>query len=570
MRPVSRRTLGLAVVTLLASSCWSGSEEPTEVAQRPKAGKRAPGAGKGGKAATARPVKPKGPAPTGPNVLILVWDTVRADHLSAYGYGLDTSPNLKAFAKEGVLYERAISPAMWTLPSHSAMFTGLPESANGATADHKWLDEKFPTMAESFSDYGYDTYLFSANPYLQDHTNVGQGFDAREYPWDAKWKRKAAANTRAKLIADDASTELSPAYVEGEFSSGRPNDKVKEAGPVSAEALLAWVDGRAEAARPWFAVINYMEAHAPRIPSIESRSALFDVAAIAQQKKVDESYGRLLAYTTNVREYTDAELATIGQVYDASLRDLDKATGALFDTLRERGVLDNTIVVVTSDHGEHLGEHHLLDHKYSVYNALVHVPLVIRYPARLKPAVVTQVVSNLGIWGTVAELAGAPPPPEGTLSPSLVDPSKVKPIAFSELVAATPMALGRMAKAGEQFEWGPFLRTYAAVQDNAHKCIISHAKGGGDEQRKLFDLIADPLEATDLPAAKAKDAAALCDEIATWRTTFKAYDPSTGEKPPPRASDPELAARLQALGYLDEGVKPEDAPADKKPASEGK
>ena len=563
MRTLYRRTLGLAVVSLLAASCWSGNEEPTEVAQRLK--RRAQG---GKAAAAARPVKPKGPAPTGPNVLILVWDTVRADHLSAYGYGLDTSPNLKAFAKEGVLYERAISPAMWTLPSHSAMFTGLPESANGATADHKWLDDKFPTMAESFSDYGYDTYLFSANPYLQDHTNLGQGFDAREYPWDPKWKRKAAANTRAKLIADDASTELSPAYVEGEFSSGRPNDKVKEAGPVSAEALLTWVDGRAEAARPWFAVINYMEAHAPRIPSIESRSALFDVAAIAQQKKVDESYGRLLAYTTHVREYTDAELATIAQVYDASLRDLDQATGALFDTLRQKGVLDNTIVVITADHGEHLGENHLLDHKYSVYNALVHVPLVIRYPARLKPGVVTQVVSNLGIWGTVADLAGAPPPPAGTLSPSLVDPSKLMPEAFSELVAATPMALGRMAKAGEQFEWGPFLRTYAAVQDNTHKCIISHAKDGTDEQRKLFDLVADPLEARDLPAGKAKEAAALCDRIVPWRATFTAYDPATGEKPPARASDPELAARLQALGYLDEGTAA--APAGDKPATEGK
>lgn len=562
MRFVVRRTVGMALVTLLVSSCWSGTAEPTQGGQRGqgiKGGKQRAQKGRGAKAApVAEPVKPKGPAPTGPNVLILVWDTVRADHLSAYGYKLDTTPRLKELAAEGVRYDRAISPAMWTLPSHSAMFTGLPESAHGATADHKWLDARFPTMAESFSDYGYDTYLFSANPYLQDHTNLGQGFDKREYPWDTKWKRAAAAATRAKLLPDDASTELSPKYVQGDFSSGRPNDKVKDAGPVSAAALLAWVDGRPDGTRPWLAVVNYMEAHAPRIPSLESRQALFDEAQITRQKQVDQSYGLLLAYTTGRREFSDADLATIGQVYDASLRDLDKATGALMDSLRSRGILDDTIVVITSDHGEHLGEHHLLDHKYSVYNALVHVPLIIRYPAGLKPGVVTQTVSNLGIWGTVAQLSGAPMPPAGTLSESLVDPSKLSGKAFSELVAATPMALDRMTKAGEQFEWGPFLRTYEAAQDVGHKCIVSHDKDGGDEQRKLFDLRADPGELHDLAAAKAPAAYALCGDITTWRATFPAYDKATAEAAP-HTTSPELTERLRALGYLDEGTP---APAD--------
>ena len=119
---------------------------------------------------------PTAPAEDAPNVLIVVWDTVRADRLGCYGYELPTTPYLDALAEDSLLFERAVSPGMWTLPSHASLFTGLPVSAHGVSSKHKWLDHRFETLAEVFQSTGYGTYLFSANPHMSRDANLTQGF----------------------------------------------------------------------------------------------------------------------------------------------------------------------------------------------------------------------------------------------------------------------------------------------------------------------------------------------------------------------------------------------------------
>ncbi len=530
-----------------ATGCgWFDAEEPEPV----KATKPAPKAGKGHKGKkkstiTATPEGERGARDAGPNVLILVWDTARADRTSAYGYPLDTTPNLTKLAGEGMLFERAVSPAMWTLPSHASLFTGLPESAHGAWATHKWLDARFPTLADTFWLAGYDTYLFSANPYLDDHTNLGQGFETREFPWDAKWKAAAAAATTSKIHPDDASNTLGPKWQEREYPAGRSNDNVKDAGPVAVDALTRWVDGRAEPKRPWLAVVNYMEAHMPRLPSLASREALFGPEEVADQLRLDQSYGYMLAATVGKHTFDDATNRAISTVYDASMRDLDAATGMLFERLRARGELDNTIVVVTSDHGEHLGEHGRYDHKYSVYAPLVRVPLVIRYPAKVSPARVTEVVSTLGVFATVAELAGVPLP-GGTLSHSLLRPGSYGGEAFSELVAATPMALDRVAKLHPSLDREPWMRTYDAVETLDSKCIESSIG-----VRELYDMPADALEQVDRASSDPTRTGAVCGRIAAWHASFSPYDPKLGKGEGPGKIGTEERERLEVLGYVE-------------------
>lgn len=492
---------------------------------------------------------PTAPAPVadGPNVLLIVWDTTRADHLTPYGYGRDTTPRLQAFAEQAVVYERAVSPGMWTLPSHASLFTGLPVSSHGTNAHHKWLDGRFVTMAESLKSQGYGTYLFSANPYLGDHTNLGQGFDVREFPWSPAWKRKARKATLGKLLPDDASNSLAPLWKQTTYPSGRSNDKVKDAGPVTVEALEAWLDTR-EDEGSFFAVLNLMEAHIPRIPSLASRRALFDEADVERQLALDQAFPFLLAYSVGLHEYDTEQVATIAQTYDAALRDLDEATGQLFDALEARGILDDTIVVLTADHGEHLGEQHKIGHKYSVYNPLVRVPLLIRYPAKLKPGRVDRVVSTLDIWGTVAELAGLELP-ESTGSTSLLEAKGTTP-AVSELVHATPQALQRLEKVHPGLEWEPWLRTYTAIETADAKCIERN-----DGTRQLFAMPADPLETTDLAAEDPARTAATCAQIASWRSGVTPYDPAlASEDDAPDEMKGELKARLEALGYIDAGA----------------
>ena len=484
-------------------------------------------------------------APEGaPNVLVVVLDTVRADHLSVYGYDRETTPHLAAFAESARVYERAVSPGMWTLPSHASLFTGLPVSGHGATAQHKWLDDDFTTFAEHFGGSGWRTYLFSANPYLNDHTNLGQGFELREFPWSERWKKPARRATMGKLLDDDASNSLGPKWDPTEYKTGRHHDKVKDAGDVAADALLAFVDERAGDA-PWLGVLNYMEAHVPRIPSMASRQALFDEATIASQLTLDQSFGYLLAYTVGKHDYTDDEVAIVGTTYDASLRDLDAALGTLFDRLEAKGVLDDTIVVVTADHGEHLGEHHRIGHKYSVYNPLIRVPLIVRYPKGIEPGREPRIVSTLSVFATLADLAGLEVP-EQVVMPSLRDPAAYPEAAFSELVHATPQALRRIARVHPDLDWEPFLRTYTSAETENAKCILS-----GDGDRELYAMPDDALEVFDLAVARPELADEVCGRIGPWRDTFTAWTKGDGGEQG-RPLDAEMKERLEALGYMED------------------
>ena len=180
-----------------------------------------------------------------PNVLILMWDTARADRMSLYGHERQTTPHLEELANDARVYEQAISPAMWTVPSHASLFTGLPVASHGAHARWIWLDERFETLAERFAADGYETWAWSANPYLSDASNLLQGFETVHMAWDGGWSEAAGRATMDKRIDRDASVELGPAW-EAKRGRGWPAHLVayKDSAPVANEALLDWLDHR--------------------------------------------------------------------------------------------------------------------------------------------------------------------------------------------------------------------------------------------------------------------------------------------------------------------------------------
>lgn len=477
-----------------------------------------------------------------PNVLLVVLDTVRADRLSLHGHDRPTSPNLDALASEGTWFARAYSPGMWTVPSHASLFTGLPVSTHGVNASHKWLDHRFVTLAEVLRDAGYGTYALSANPFLQAHTNLVQGFVDVQHPWKAPLRRRATKHTLGKIDPADASNSLGPAWTAGRYDSGRSVDRAKDLGPVAAEALGAWVDGREG---PWFAFLNLMEAHTPRAPSRASREAVSgSPEAIARQLSTDQSDGLQLAYTVGLHEYDDASLEAIAQTYDAAVRDADAALGAVIEALRARGVLDDTLVVVTSDHGEHLGEHHLLGHKFSVYSPLVHVPLVLRMPGVVPVAQRDEVVSTLGVLATVLSRVGVALP-DGTASRDLLAPDPYGGQAGSELVAATPRALARLSAVHPEFDPSPWLRTWSRLQTAQASCLER-----SDGHHEAYSWPADPREQAPLDEVAGVGA---CEAHSAWKRDLVPYDASlAGPEDPTAPSLPEaMKEQLEALGYVD-------------------
>ncbi len=315
----------------------------------------------------------------GPNVLLIVWDVVRAQNLSVYGYGRATTPGLQALAEEAVVFERAFSTSPWTLPSHATMFTGREPGAL-STSWFRALDGRHSTVAELLGAAGYRTGGFVANHHYTSYdSGLNRGFETyRDYPVSLDQLLRSSAFTQtvsvSRLLRARSWSERWRAlralnfYVAEKRSSHR-----KHAEDVNRE-LLDWVDRGGD--RPFFAFLNYFDAHLPYWSPEGTRE-----------------------------RFAHEDQAVEG--YDAAISYLDAQVTALLSELSDRGLLENTVVVVTSDHGELFGENNLYGHAHNLYRPVLHVPLIVRVPGG--PALrVEDEVSLADLAGTLLDLGGAP------------------------------------------------------------------------------------------------------------------------------------------------------------------
>ena len=317
-------------------------------------------------------------APEGPNVLLIIWDTVRAANLGLYGYGRATTPELDKLAKSGVTWDWAMAPAPWTLPSHCSMFTGRHPGELSCRWDDP-LRGATETVAQVFRRQGWRTGGFVANLFYTTHeTGLQQGFDT--------WEDFRLTARQLFLSSTLMQTAIARDLLTGDGWAGRTRAlrQLKLRGdpkPLSDRKLathvtdefLAW-QGRDT--RPFFAVLNLFDAHDPYDPPAPWKTRFSP---------------------------TPDRVA----LYDGGIAYMDHELGRLLETLDGRGVLDNTVVVVTSDHGEMFGEHDLGNHGHALYMPLLHVPLVLRYPPRLPAGTrSTATVGLRDLAATLLDLAG--------------------------------------------------------------------------------------------------------------------------------------------------------------------
>lgn len=383
------------------------------------------------------------PAPSTPNVLVIILDTVRAASLGWYGYDRPTTPRLAEFAAGGVTFDSAYATAPWTLPSHGSMFTGLYHQ--DLTTD--WLaplDRTPRTLAEAFAAEGYATGGFVANlMYTSRESGLARGF---QFYQDFKLSRR-----QLLLSATLYGTALD--WWQGTRRARRDNDR-KDGPRVTAE-FLDWLDRRQPGR--FFVFLNYFDAHMP-LPRVRPGSA-WD----SQRPMVDR--------------------------YDAAIARTDAYLGAVLDSLAARGLLESTLVVISSDHGTHVGEHGLTEHGNSLYHPLLHVPLVLRGPGLPAGRRIGRAVSLRDLAETVRAAAGlartAPFP--GT---SLVGLWSGQPTGVpSPLLAQVTKGINTPP------EEPASLGTMNTVMASGHHYIL-----GGIGQEQLFDLTVDPGELGNLAA----------------------------------------------------------------------
>lgn len=324
-----------------------------------------------------------------PNIVLIVLDTVRRASLSMYGYGRPTSPAMERWAARGIRFEHAIATASWTLPSHAGMFTGrLPHELSAGWL--RPLDDQWPTLAETLQSQGYLTAGFVANIlYCNRSFGLARGFahyeDYRISPGEF-------------LINGSIGRALSESRLVRKLT-GHHEILSRKSGEEISSAFLAWEARQGD--RPWFAFLNYFDAHQPYFPPGENRFGPtegrdLDLLELRPHMgKIEDAEERL----------TPAEVEAERNAYDAALAYLDGQVDRVLSELDRRGELKNTIVIVTSDHGEQFMEHGLFDHGNSLYRFAIEVPLFI-IGVGLPATDVNQPVSLREIPATVMDLVG--------------------------------------------------------------------------------------------------------------------------------------------------------------------
>jgi arylsulfatase A-like enzyme len=321
--------------------------------------------------------------PGAPNVLLIVVDTLRADHLSVYGYARPTSPNLDRLAGNGLLFKNAVSASSWTLPSHGSILTGLYPHHHGAQAEDN-LGTGFRTLGEALAADGYRTAAFSANETFSRRRGFGRGFihfedDFQNLPSMSRETifgfRLEETLSRLHLLADK------PGRLRAEQIS---------------RSALHWIDASHV---PFFVVLNYCDVHDPYLPPDPY---------LHRYTKVRRPNKWFSEQWQSFEHLTQEEIVAEMDAYDGAINYVDDNIANLLTELQHRGIEKNTLVVITSDHGEGFADHGLMNHGNSLYRELTHVPLIVWGAGRIPEGrVVAEPISLTSLPATVLDLVGS-------------------------------------------------------------------------------------------------------------------------------------------------------------------
>lgn len=274
-----------------------------------------------------------------PNIIIIVMDTARDDHLSCYGYEKETTPQLEKLVESSRIFHNAYTPGGWTPPAHASLFTGLYSTAHKVTQENWTMSKKLLTLAEVLSGEGYNTLGIVENPMLSKPYNFHQGFQN----YYESWKRKKKFKGNKSL------------FPFREHLKSKKEDK------------------------PFFCFINFIAPHSPYNPPQE----FYDT--FLTDKSISLEANHWVDYYIDKINFSPAEFQHLNELYDAEILYTDFLIGEIIDLLKNHNLWENTLFIVTSDHGENIGDHGLVDHVFSLHESIIKIPLIIHYPKLFSP-----------------------------------------------------------------------------------------------------------------------------------------------------------------------------------------
>ncbi len=368
------------------------------------------------------------------NIILILLDTHRADRLGFNGYSRNTSPNLDEYAKQGAVFERAIAPAQWTIPSHASMFSGLPPSAHRTTQAASVLDDQFVTFAEILAQNGYETVGFCNNPLVGlIHNNLKRGFqrfynysgtapdvpldfpDSSVFPFVRFWE-KIEKNVRkvvdpiqnsfatSNLLLQAATNPLFvPLWTRFVHFKGNTARSIRD----TTRFLKKKASGKEQS--PFLLFLNLMETHLPFTPPAEFKQRF--APYLAEDKKAAafmNTFNKMAMHWLIPLKvpFEPYEAQTLSDMYDAEVAYQDHLLGELLEQLIQPAISENSLILITADHGEMLGEHQFMGHGFGVYRELIQVPLVIHTTDDVIHKRIPQPVLTTRLFHTILAAAG--------------------------------------------------------------------------------------------------------------------------------------------------------------------
>jgi arylsulfatase A-like enzyme len=437
------------------------------------------------------------------NIVLIVMDTMRAQNMSLYGAESRTTPYLDRFSESATLYNRSIASSPWTLTTHASMFTGLHPSEHGARIFQKSetefpiakLNDDFVTIAEYLQEKGYETVGFTTNVgFLNPVWGLNQGFDM--------WFNQ-------RLTAEDLNNRHVVPWL-----------RRKEGQTIE---------------KPWFLFINYMDTHEPY--NTTPVQTFPDKLSNRNSREVLES----VRYPVMMRErpLPEDELRLLEDQYDVAIANVDQAFGNLMDLLREMELLDRTLVVVSSDHGEYFGEHDLITHWKELYQPVLWVPLLIKTPGQSEKLISEDVFSSVDFPSLILENAGLFDPSKNAENRQALPPGFLRRPGNHDIISEIHFIGNDVIQSRP---WGDRLKRERIAQvEWPWKCIWS-----SDGEFELYNLETDPEEIRNQIDNEKIIAKRMLDQIDDY-IAKTSTSPVDMESPTLTEDD---VKKLKALGYI--------------------
>jgi uncharacterized sulfatase len=528
---------------------------------------------------------------TKPNIVFIVLDTHRWDRLGLYGYARPVSPNLDAFAERATVYNQAVSPAQWTIPAHASFFTGEFPTTHQTTQSGHSLPPHFPTLAEWLRTAHYQRVGFCNNPLVgvidnglkrgfERFYNYGgavpsvpawstgglKGFSRRLWEGYTQLLRRIsypvqnAVARSERVLSFTLNPALVPLWTKFANFKGDTRRSLQDAQMYLQRALRAGAAQNTQD-RPEFVFINLMETHLPFTPPETYLTRL--VPELASDRAARDFMNHYNSLALNwllplSAPFSDLEQRSLHGFYDAEVAYQDDLLAPLLEMLAAPEIVDNTLVILAGDHGEMLGEHDFMGHSFRVYEELVHVPLIVRFPGQQHGVRVAEPTSTNQIFHTIMEAAGLPLP--GSRLESLADEVQRYSLRRSHLKAKPSPYPSGPAVVSEAYPPTNVLRImekhapeliarfdarllYRAIYGTGKQKLVQQEVG----RQWLFDLDQDPTEAAPQHAERE---VALAVALERFVQQARERQPQGWQRAGIEI-DEQLQQRLRGLGYLE-------------------